>query len=586
MDDQLARMVGDRVRFHRTAARLTKTVVAGLVGITPDYLYQIERGQKVPTIAVLTQLAHVLRVEPGDLLSGGRPARKRPLSSTATDAIYRAMTTPSQRAAEPSSLSAWQRDVRRAWQVWQSSPHRYSELAQDLPDLVATSEAAIRGTDGATLRQAQAVTADLYGLLRTVTKRLGRVDLSLLAADRAIRAAEHADDPVRQAGARWNLAQVLLADGRAEEAETVAMQAVDDLQDLVRRSQPDAIALSGALLLIAAVAAVRAGQVWTGRDRLRQAAPLAEQEGERNTCWTAFGPTNVAMYAVSLEVESGEAVEGLRLAQNVDHDRSPSIERRVAFLLDQAKHRQAVRVERIEQGIADFYRRFELTAEKAELIRTGVLRKFEGQQADARAGAARAEKRQAQLADERQKLLQAHYAGHIPGDLLGAEMNRLTRALAEAEVELKASRATTTEVEATLSAALVAASHCHRAYLTTEPGIRRQINQGFFAKMYIDHDGCVESVELNEPFTTLLSPVLHRATTTHQTVTATAQTAGDEIEEPTTRVRTYAAFRTVGDTSGEYRDAHHATTERETAPQSVTLFPLLTVCIRPTWWAQ
>jgi transcriptional regulator with XRE-family HTH domain len=48
--------------------------VAGLAGITPDYLYQIERGQKVPTVAVLTQLAEVLRVSVGELL-GGRPER-------------------------------------------------------------------------------------------------------------------------------------------------------------------------------------------------------------------------------------------------------------------------------------------------------------------------------------------------------------------------------------------------------------------------------------------------------------------------------------------------------------------------------
>jgi hypothetical protein len=45
----------------------------------------------------------------------------------------------------------------------------------------------------------------------------------------------------------------------------------------------------------------------------------------------------VAMHAVSIEVEAGEAAEGLRLAERVDHDRSPSIERRVAFLLEQAK---------------------------------------------------------------------------------------------------------------------------------------------------------------------------------------------------------------------------------------------------------
>jgi hypothetical protein len=43
------------------------------------------------------------------------------------------------------------------------------------------------------------------------------------------------------------------------------------------------------------------------------------------------------MYAVSVEAEAGEAAEALRLAEQVDHDRSPSIERRVAFLLEEAK---------------------------------------------------------------------------------------------------------------------------------------------------------------------------------------------------------------------------------------------------------
>jgi hypothetical protein len=43
------------------------------------------------------------------------------------------------------------------------------------------------------------------------------------------------------------------------------------------------------------------------------------------------------MYAVSIEVEVGEAVEALRLASRVEYDRSPSIERRVAFLIDQAR---------------------------------------------------------------------------------------------------------------------------------------------------------------------------------------------------------------------------------------------------------
>jgi hypothetical protein len=43
------------------------------------------------------------------------------------------------------------------------------------------------------------------------------------------------------------------------------------------------------------------------------------------------------MYAVSIEVEAGEASEGLRLAEKVDPDPRLSIERRVAFHLEQAR---------------------------------------------------------------------------------------------------------------------------------------------------------------------------------------------------------------------------------------------------------
>jgi hypothetical protein len=38
MDEQLARAIGERVRARRTAGRRKKTVVAGLAGITADYL--------------------------------------------------------------------------------------------------------------------------------------------------------------------------------------------------------------------------------------------------------------------------------------------------------------------------------------------------------------------------------------------------------------------------------------------------------------------------------------------------------------------------------------------------------------------
>src|SRR6202035_654209 len=98
-----------------------------------------------------------------------------------------------------------------------------------------------------------------------------------------------------------------------------------------------ATALYGALVLLSSVTSVRQGKVWVARQLVNEAAQLAGRTGERNVCWTAFGPTNVAMHAMSIEIEAGETTEALRLAEQIDHDRSPSIERRVAFLLEQAK---------------------------------------------------------------------------------------------------------------------------------------------------------------------------------------------------------------------------------------------------------
>jgi transcriptional regulator with XRE-family HTH domain len=341
MDEQLARVIGARVRAARVADHRTQAVIAGLAGITTDYLYQIERGKKLPAVPVLMALARVLGVSVARLLaeSSARPLGRLGAADTGRE-LHRALTQPVA-SGEPPPLPQLHHHVRSAWQVWQTSPQRYSQLQTQLPVLVTSVELAARRCRefGAPAegRAVQRCAVDLYGLVRTVTKRVGRADLSLLVADRAMRAAEDADDPHRLAAARWNLAHVLLAEHQAEGGEAVAMQAADDLAPLVRAGDLDATALTGALILLGAVASVRQGQVWTARERVQAAAPLAARTGERNVFWTAFGPVNVAMYAVSIEVEAGETAEALRLAERIDHDHSPSIERRVAFLLEQAK---------------------------------------------------------------------------------------------------------------------------------------------------------------------------------------------------------------------------------------------------------
>ena len=83
-------------------------------------------------------------------------------------------------------------------------------------------------------------------------------------------------------------------------------------------------------------------------------------------------------------------------------------------------------------------------------------------------------------------------------------MDRLTQDMATAERVIKNSSTTVDELEATLQAALTVAGNCHQRYAQAPPHVRRQLNQGFFTKLFIARDGSVEQAELTEPFASLM----------------------------------------------------------------------------------
>ena len=351
MVDPIAREVGERIRFRRVRAGKTQAVVAGLAGIAPDYLYQIERGRKLPTLPVLMGVAAALGAPVSDLLddADGSGARRPSVEiraggerladagPAAGDRLWRALTRSVDMSVEPVALGQLVERVGQAWRIWQSSPTRYTQVGMVLDELVPDVERAVAAATGtSTAPVAHRAAGDLYGLTRSVAKRSGRVDLALVAADRSMRAANLSGDELRVGVARWNLAHAALAEGHHEHAEEVAVTAAERLRRS-DRSGPGAAAVHGSLMLVAGVAAARSGQPWVARDRIRAVAAVAWKLGECNTLWTAFGPTNVAMHLISVDVIAGQISQANQLADTLDYSRSPSIERRVAFLLEQAR---------------------------------------------------------------------------------------------------------------------------------------------------------------------------------------------------------------------------------------------------------
>jgi transcriptional regulator with XRE-family HTH domain len=355
---------GERIRFHRAASRKTQAVVAGLAGISEDYLSQVERGLKVPSFGTLQRIADVLRVPAASLLNG----QPKPVAAdlgAGTPALRRAMTapwlnTPSVPRHDTAHLGLW---VDRAWSRWQGSPSRYTDTAALLPGLVRDIEAATSGRyDGeeGEARRLCEIAADLYFLLRSFCRRTGQLDLTLVAADRGLRLAVEAGDPLRVAAARWNLCHALLAKDEPDSARSVALDAANRLTGhLSKAPEDDGIALLGALYLVAAESSARCGDSDSARINLQEAGGAASVVGERNVYWTAFGPTNVAIHAVNVELHLGQVRSALAAAEDVRTERTTSIERRLTFLLELAvchEHRSE------DEAVLDYLLQAERTA--------------------------------------------------------------------------------------------------------------------------------------------------------------------------------------------------------------------------------
>lgn len=332
--------VGERLRFYRQGRGKTQAAVAGLAGVTEDYLSQIERGLKTPTIGVLHKFARILNVQVSVLLGEPEFERDGTIHPVASE-INRAMMSYGTANGEAVELAALRERVDAAWGIWQTSHNRFTEGAAVVPVLITDVQDAARSFRAAgeerERREAAALASDMWFLIRTFAKRIGRTDLSLLAADRGITAAYDADDPLRVAAAEWNLGHILLAQNEAEAAEEAALRAAEALKPRLDEGD-DWLALYGSLWLVAVVASVRQGDAWTARDRLREhALPAAEAAGEGNVLWTVFGPTNVNLHAMSVEMESGESSVGLSIADQIDVTRSPSLERQTTFYLELAR---------------------------------------------------------------------------------------------------------------------------------------------------------------------------------------------------------------------------------------------------------
>jgi tetratricopeptide (TPR) repeat protein len=233
-------------------------------------------------------------------------------------------------------LRSLDRQVQQAWQARQAAAYR--QLGVLLPRVLENAQLAVRQSDSDRRRAANRLLAETYQCVGFAMANTGRSDLAWVAADRGILAAKQSEDRLVAAASSRLLAHALLAMGRHDKAQQVAVTALTTLEPGLGSARPAHLSIYGALLQTSAVIAARRGDRAGATEFLTEAGLIAQRLGEdRNDFWTVFGPTNVGIHRASVSVELGDAGRVVELARAIDPSQLPSLERRAHHLLDLAQ---------------------------------------------------------------------------------------------------------------------------------------------------------------------------------------------------------------------------------------------------------
>ena len=170
--------------------------------------------------------------------------------------------------------------------------------------------------------------------------------------------------------------------------------------------------------------------------------------------------------------------------------------------------RKAVLISRVEELVEDEYRSVQIPTELRDRIESDMLEDASATRQETDRQQADLNRQRTRLINERSKLLQAHYAGAVPLDLLKSEQDRIGQQLAVIDASLEATTATFETLASNLHDAMDLLSNCHRLYEVASDRNRRLLNQALFSKIFVDEDGV--TVQLAQPFAAIVDTEVDR----------------------------------------------------------------------------
>lgn len=327
--------IGALIRQRRLARGWSIRQVADRAGIAHTTLSRIERGLLgADNRFTLARIAEALECSTADL-TGRAPLTTDPATAAAQAAVggilnalvETDLTEPA--TLDPRPLPAVARDAALIWDLRLRCD--YSGAARMLPGVLRELHAHARGADREAALRLLVRTADAASF---VVRYLGYAAEAWLASDRARDAALALDDPVLIGLSAWSLGHAATGCGAYARTLRIAEHAVAALEP--HRDAPAGTEMHAQLQMLTGYALVALGRRDDAASWVSQSQRTAETVGDVPTLGLNFGPTNIAVWRVSMEADGGDPGLAAEIARTVNP--SPlTVSRQAAFYLDTAR---------------------------------------------------------------------------------------------------------------------------------------------------------------------------------------------------------------------------------------------------------
>lgn len=323
--------IGQRIKARRELRRWSARFAASRAGISHTTWGRIEKGELRTDRYMIADIAGALECSVTDLT--GQPYvpadRKLEAAQIHGERVWQVLmahplTERPTRDALP--LNAIEQEAALVRDLYARCD--YAGVLGRLVDFVPALHAAAFGKDARVVLETMVA---VHGVGMGSLLNIGHPSQAWLAAERCAEAAQQLDDAVALAVATTNRARVSSFSAAYAPARSMCQRADDELQHHL--DLPHALDLSGFLHLARAHAAAGMRDVATAEAHLVEAGELAARTSETDAWDLAWGPRNVALWTMALQLDTGRAGEALETAAGITLNGLPSV-RQVYFYID------------------------------------------------------------------------------------------------------------------------------------------------------------------------------------------------------------------------------------------------------------